>query len=267
MSFSILMSLYKKEKPEYLNDCLCSIAKQTLPADDIIVVLDGEVGEELWNVLNNWSERLPLNIHPLEVNVGLGAALNVGLRLCKHDIVARMDTDDVCMPNRFMTQVSFMENNPDIALVGSSIDEYNEDFTHKIRCRKTESEHSKIVRYSKKRNPFNHMTVVFRKEAILNSGGYQHHFYMEDYNLWLRLLAKGYKTYNFRDSLVKVRGGRGMIRRRKGFNYIKSEFLLSRLKRSLKFQNFLEAYIVLCFRVVPRLLPVHALSLLYKKIK
>ncbi|QCT22027.1 glycosyltransferase [Jejubacter calystegiae] len=267
ISFSVLLSLYNKEKENNLDTCLKSLYEQSLKPEQVVIVFDGYIDEGLRAVVSKYSEILPISTVPLEKNVGLGNALNIGMKYCRNEIVARMDTDDICCSDRFIKQISYINENPDIAIVGSMIDEYNEDFSIRLGRRITVCEHEDIVGYAKKRNPFNHMTVVFRKSFILSVGGYRHHLYMEDYNLWLRVLSTGKKTYNFKESLVKVRTGTSMLKRRKGIPYILSEFKLAKLKYALGYQGIGGAIGVLFIRSLPRLLPVNILTAVYNTLR
>lgn len=255
MLFSVLMSVYKNEKPLFLNDCLDSLFKQTLPANELIIVIDGQISEELHLVINKWVDLLPIKLISLEKNVGLGNALNIGMRKCTYDIILRMDTDDICQPTRFEKQINFMAINSDVALLGSASTEYNETMDTIIGRRKIPITHDEIKKYIKKRNPFNHMTIAFRKKTVLSAGGYQHHLYMEDYNLWIRLISLGNKTANIDQSLVNVRSGMSMLKRRKGILYIKSEYQLAMLKINNNIDTPLSAIYIFIIRGLPRLLP------------
>ncbi|WP_241297920.1 glycosyltransferase, partial [Enterobacter asburiae] len=124
MHFSVLMSLYDKEKPSYLEECFDSLANQTVKADEIVLVYDGPINEALCTVVDRWSMSLPIKIVALKKNVGLGQALNEGMKHCTYDYVMRMDTDDICQPTRFELQSVFMELNPDIDISGSCIREF-----------------------------------------------------------------------------------------------------------------------------------------------
>lgn len=264
MKFSVLLSLYYKESSLFLYDCLDSIEKNTCRPEQVVVVFDGPVGDELESVVNNFMNRLPIEIVPINKNIGLGNALNYGLQFCKNDIVFRMDTDDICLPDRFFKQYYFMQKNPDIVLLGGAIEEFDSHMEISQGVRFSASKHDDIKRYAIKRNPFNHMAVAFRKKTITSVGGYQHHYLMEDYNLWLRIISGGYLTHNLDDVLVNVRAGDNMILRRKGVRYINSEIKLAKLKYDLKLDGF--AGIIWCagLRIIPRLLPVSLLKNVYK---
>ena len=261
------MSLYYKEHPDYFDMCLKSLSEQTLPADEIVIVFDGPVSQTLENVALSWQKQLPITIVRLEKNQGLGTALNIGLEHCQYELVARMDTDDLCVSDRFEKQIAYLGAHPDIALVGGNITEYSEDLSEVLAQRivpnSTEDIQKRIVKY----NPFNHGTVLFKKEAVTKVGNYQPHLFMEDYNLWLRLVAAGYKLSNLNEFFLKSRSGDNLIGRRKGLVYIKSEYQLAQLKYSLGLQNAFSAGLLFLARSLPRLLPTAILKHVYQFVR
>lgn len=267
MNFSILISLYNKENPANLHSSLLSIKNNTIHPDQIVIVFDGPINNELSDIVFSFMNLLPIDVVKLPDNVGLGNALNIGLTKCSHNIIFRMDTDDICLPNRFEKQINYIKENPHISLMGSNTEEFSEDMTISNGYRNVACEHCDIITLAKKRNPFNHMTIVFKKNAVLAVGGYQHHLYMEDYNLWLRLIAAGYKTHNLQDILVNVRAGSSMVSRRKGLTYIKSEFQLAKLKIKLKIDSPFSATVIFFMRSIPRILPTSILNIIYKKLR
>lgn len=268
--FSVLLSVYKDETPFFLNEALYSLLKkQNILPNEIILVKDGQLTTELNNIISIWVDEFPqiVNIIPLEKNVGLGNALNEGLKHCTNNWVFRMDTDDCCMPHRFEKQIEYIKNNPEVVLVGSNTEEFDSSMENSLGYRKVPCTHNEIRTYIKRRNPFNHMTVAFRKDIIESVGGYKHHLYMEDYNLWIRIVAEGHQVGNIDDVLVNVRGGDSMVKRRKGITYIKSEFQLAKLKTDKKIDTPLNAYLNCTLRSIPRLLPTSILSKVYKKLR
>ncbi|WP_395490626.1 glycosyltransferase [Cedecea davisae] len=262
--FSVLMSLYAKENPHYLDLCLESISLQTLMPDQVVIVLDGPVGVELEDVIKKWSGFFNILPVKLDENVGLGRALNYGLNFCDNELVARMDTDDICMPDRFEKQLAEFNSNITLSLLGTAIQEFDGDVENVTSVRKVPVSSEEICSFSKYKNPFNHMTVMFKKKNILDAGGYQHHHYMEDYNLWLRLIASGIEARNLSEALVLARTGDAMLKRRKGFSYIYSEYILAKLKYDLKLQGAIAACCIFLLRSLPRLLPTKLLSHIYK---
>ncbi|AWX13213.1 amylovoran biosynthesis protein AmsE [Mergibacter septicus] len=265
--FSVLMCVYYKENPEYLSQALESIwDMQILKPTEIVLVEDGILTPDLYLVIKEWKERLQNKfiIVPLEKNVGLGRAKNIGLKYCQYDYVAMMDSDDISLPERFLKQMEYIENNQNIAILGGQIIEFEENKQNK---KIVPINYQEIYTKCVIRNPFNHMTVVIHKDTIINCGGYQHHLYMEDYNLWLRVIAAGYKCTNLSDVLVNVRAGNAMLSRRRGLEYIKSEFQLAKLKYSLKLQSLYLTSFYFLLRMIPRLLPIWCLGKIYKFIR
>ncbi|MFS4157464.1 oligosaccharide biosynthesis UDP-D-galactose glycosyltransferase Gtr5, partial [Acinetobacter baumannii] len=244
LQFSVLLSLYFKEKPEYLEKCFASIwDNQSLEPSEIVLVLDGSIGDELDACVQKWKLKIGdcLKVVALPQNVGLGKALNEGLKQCSYDWVFRMDTDDICTPDRFEKQVAFIKQNPDVVLFSGQVMEFDKDITDANVLKAVPITYEEIREFAQKRCPFNHMTVAYKRDVILGLGGYQHHLFMEDYNLWLRVIGNNYKVANLPDVLLYARVGNGMHARRKGFQYIKSEKQLLDLKKQLKLQNPLYA--------------------------
>lgn len=266
MKFSVLLSIYHKETPKNFEQCMQSITfDQSFQPHEIILVEDGKLNNDLYEVINTWKKKLGsiLNVVPLKENVGLGKALNIGLSHCTNDWVFRMDTDDISLPDRFKKQLDFIQKHPDIAILSGQIVEFEDDPKHPTGTKKVPLTHSEILRFSRLRSPFNHMAVAYKKSVVESVGGYQHHMFMEDYNLWIRILHNGYKGANLEDNLLLVRAGNDMIKRRKGLIYIKSEWQLLKLKTNLGFQGIIPALTIFSARSIPRLLPDKALSKIY----
>lgn len=266
MTFSVLLSLYFKEKANFLNECFESIwNNQSLKPSQIVLVLDGPIGSDLQDAVDQWKDILGeiLFVLPLKENVGLGKALNQGLSHCKNEWVFRMDTDDICKPDRFEKQIQFIRENPEVVLFSGQILEFKENPLDADILKCVPTEYTDIVKFSQKRSPFNHMTVAYKKSVIEAVGGYQHHLFMEDYNLWLRVIGAGYMVGNHPDILLYARVGNGMHARRKGFEYVKSELKLLKLKKELKLQNSIHANILFLLRSSSRLLPSALLGKIY----
>lgn len=220
MKFSVLLSLYYKENPEFLRQSLESIFSQTLKPDEVVLVEDGWLTPELYEVVTFYKERHPeMKIVASDINRGLGVSLNEGLKHCSNELVARMDTDDICKPCRFERQVGFMEHHPDIAVLGAWIDEFQGNI-HNIKSTRKLPEKSKdIFEFGKERNPMNHPVVMFRKSAVNAVGSYLPMPLFEDYYLWVRMLLKGYQFYNLQESLLYFRFTPDMFKRRGGIKY------------------------------------------------
>ena len=222
-NFSVLMSLYIKEKAEQFDECMKSIFSQTVLPNEIVIVLDGEINEGLQNVLSKYVNENPnlFNIVPLEKNVGLGLALREGILHCKNELIARMDTDDICREDRFELQIKAFEDNPEIDICGSQILEFEGDIENIVSKRTVPLTHDEIIKFQKKRDAFNHMTVMYKKSMVIKAGNYQSCFLMEDSLLWANMFMAGAMGCNLDQYLVYVRVGKDMYGRRGGLSYYK----------------------------------------------
>ena len=220
---SVLMSIYKKENPRFVAECFDSLLAQTVPADEWVVVEDGPLTDGLYEVLGRYEAEHPGLMHrvPLAENQGLGLALRHGVTECSHELIARMDTDDVCDPTRFERQLACFEANPELDICGSHISEFETSPDEVVDVRRVPLNDASIRRYQRMRDGFNHVTVMFRKSAVLRAGNYQHALLMEDSLLWANMFLTGARGMNIDDYLVHVRVGSDMYERRGGFNYFK----------------------------------------------
>ena len=269
MNFSVLLSVYVKENPRYLNEALCSIwDSQTRKPEQIVLVKDGPLTEELENCINNWKQKLGdiLSIVELPENVGLGAALNSGLQQCRYELVARMDSDDVSLPNRFEKQVAFMEDNPDIAASSAVLEEWDETLSKCIGVRTLPLEPEKIIKFAKYRNPLNHPLAIFYKSIVLSVGGYPVYKTSQDYALWSLLLIRGYKLANLPDTLHKHRGGNELMNRR-DYEYFKGELKILEYQHAISFLDNYEYLRNIAFRFFIRVPPRFIRRSLYRYLK
>lgn len=221
--FSVLMSLYIKENPRYFCQCMESIIHQTAMPDEIVIIKDGPLTQELENVLKYYQEKDPqrYKIIALKENKGLGLALAEGVRQCSCSLIARMDTDDLSVKYRFEKQLKEFEKDPDLDICGSHIKEFDKTPKQIVAKRIVPLSDAEIKKYQKKRDGLNHVSVMFKKDAVLRAGNYQHALLMEDSLLWVNMFKTGAKAKNIDDFLVYVRTGKDMIQRRGGWEYFK----------------------------------------------
>ena len=262
-TFSVLMSLYAKEKPQYLRECFESLVAQTHQADEVVLVFDGPVTPELEVVVAEFEAKLPLKVVKLVKNNGLGKALNEGLKHCAYDWVFRMDTDDVCLPQRFAKQIAFIERYPETVVFGGQIAEFDRDVNHIVSYRHVPTAAQEIIKFTQRRCPFNHMTVAYQKSAVVSCGGYED--LQEDYSLWIKLIAQGKNVANLPDILVYARVGNGMVGRRRGLNQAKAEWRLFKLKYRLGIQGLFSGLYTFVLRSTARFLPGVLLKTIYHK--
>lgn len=222
--YSVLMSVYFKERADFLRASMNSICAQTVPANDFVLVCDGLLNDELDKVIQEFQNRLGdiLQVVRLSENTGLGNALNVGLRYCKNEIVVRMDSDDISFAERCERQIEVFQNRPEISICSSTVLEFRNSTSEVIGKRCLPEQHKEICVFSRKRNPFNHPAVVFRKSAVEAAGGYKETYHLfEDYYLWIRMLMNGYIGYNIQTPLVYMRAPLDIYMRRGGKEYAK----------------------------------------------
>lgn len=256
MAFSVLMSLYEKERPEFLRQSLDSVFNQTLPADEVVLVQDGPLTDELESVVEEFAMKYSsLKVIVCETNQGLGLALAEGLRHCSYDLVVRMDTDDICKPSRFERQVAFMNDHPEIAASGTWIDEFIETVDNVVSSRITVETPDEIKEFARKRNPLNHPTVAFRKNAVELVGSYLHFPLFEDWYLWVRLIKDGYQLANIPEALLWFRTSPETFKRRGGWRYAKDSARFQFALQKYGFISFFEAVKNSCLRGAVYLMP------------
>lgn len=219
--FSVLMSLYIKEKPEYFDECMKSLLNQTVLPNEIVIVFDGPIKDELRQLVYAYSKEIDIPIITIEneKNKGLGLALADGVPVCSYDLIARMDTDDIARKDRFEKQLRMFMDNPDLDICGSHIIEFDGSIDNVISRRNVPITHEEIAKYQRQRSAFNHMTVMYKKNSVLKAGNYEDCPLMEDDMLWIRMLISGAKCGNVDDYLVYARTGYAMIERRGGWAY------------------------------------------------
>lgn len=268
MEFSVLISVYYKENSLYLRQSLDSVINQTIRPTEIVIVKDGPLTECLDSVIFEYCNKYSnlFKIININKNVGLGKALEQGIKSCKYDLIARMDSDDICKFDRFEKQLKQFKKQPELDIVGSYIEEFNENINDLGCIRKVPVYDTDIKKYIKKRNPFNHMTVMFKKKAVLDSGNYKELIYAEDYYLWGRMSIKNKKMYNIPECLVYARVGNGMYERRGGLTYFKREIKLQKLFLEMQLINRYELINNLLVRFIARSIPNRIRKKVYVKL-
>ena len=237
--YSVLMSVYHKEKPEYLKQAIESIQAQTLPTDDFVLVCDGPLNDALDGVIAAKQQEMgaTLNIVRLAQNSGLGNALNEGIKHCKNELVARMDSNDLAYPTRCEKQVAVFTAHPEVSICSGIVEEFTTNPGIVDTKRVPPETNAEIIEFAKNRNPFNHPCVMYKKSAVEAAGSYQDFYLLEDYYLWLRMLMAGYQGYNIQEPLLHMRAGSDMYLRRAGWKYAKTQ---AKLFEFMKQQGFIE---------------------------
>lgn len=265
MNFSLLISVYKNDNPDFFAQALQSVADSTVIPTEVVLICDGPLSAKLDSVIDDYEHRLPLKPIRLISNVGLGLALQQGVQHCCYDWIARFDADDLCIPERFEKQLAFISRNPNTDICGSQTVEFSDNPEEaNTLLKKVPLAHSAIAQLAKSRNPLNHMTVMYRKSAVLKAGNYQNAPLYEDYDLWIRMLRQGYQFANLPEALVYVRAGEAMYQRRGGLDYVASEISMQKKFYASGFITKFEAIKNLLIRIPVRLMPNRIRALIYK---
>lgn len=222
--YSILMSVYYKENPEWLRQSIESMLNQTVRTNDFVIIKDGKLTEKLDKIISEYCEKYPDIFHVIELekNVGLGPALAIGIKECKNELIARMDSDDISVKERCEKELKKFGENPKLDIVGSSIAEFIDNINNVQAYRILPESDEEIKKYARRRNPFGHPSVMFKKSKVLEAGNYRSYYLCEDYDMWIRMIEKKAQCYNFQEILVYMRIGEDFYKRRGGIKYLKS---------------------------------------------
>lgn len=267
--YSVLMTVYKKDNPQYARTSIDSLLNQSVKTNDFVVVCDGELTDELNEMLAEYEKQHIglFNIVRLPKNVGLGAALRHGVPLCKNEIVARMDDDDIARSIRCEMEISYLDTHQDVALVGANVSEFDDDPDKPIRIKTVPVGSENIVKFSKRRNPFCHSTVMFRKQAVLQSGNYSTMRTNQDVDLWIRMLNNGCICENIDEVLVDFRFDKNTLARRKEW---KNSKLLIEVWKSFRKSGYCSCVDYICVKwvqIAMYIMPTKLLNWVYNNLR
>ena len=261
-NFSVIIPVYELESPVFFSDAISSIINQSRAPDEIIIVVDGSIGADLNNVIENLTDNNDVIVIRLKQSMGPGAARHAGILKSKNEIVALMDSDDISKSNRFEIELDILiKENVDV--VGGWIEEFNSTPGDLNQLRITPKRHERIVLFGKWRMPVNHVTLVFKKEAYFSAGGYKSIHYAEDFDLISRMLSIGIKFHNVQKVLVDVRVGNEMHNRRRGISFLTAELRVFSGMYSSGYINIWQYICNIIIRLLIRLLPSKIMSYLY----
>ena len=268
-NYSILMTIYKKDNPDFAKASIDSMLKQTHRTNDFVLVCDGEITEELSTVVDTYVAEHPniFNVVRIPQNVGLGAALRYGVSVCKNEIVARMDDDDIAKPERCEHEIGYLRDNPDCVLVGAHMNEFDNDPNVTIRIKRVPIGFENIKKYARRRNPFNHSTVMFRKSAVLEAGNYSEMRTNQDVELWVRMLNKGYHCENMDEILVDFRFDNNTLERRKEWKNAKLMIEVWSQFRKNRYCSYWDYIVVKWVQIAIYIMPKKMLNWVYNNLR
>ena len=266
IQFSVLIATYEGDDPDDLARAIRSVIDQTVQPDEVLVVADGPLTTELDGVLSDLRDEYPdrLQLTSLSENQGLGAALNHGVKACAHEWIARMDSDDVAVGDRFERQIEYISTNPETDLVGGYIGEFPEDPSAIETIREVPTTPEEVRSVARFRCPLNHPTVMFRRSTVLAVGNYRPLRSMQDYDLWMRMIAAGYTLANIPVVLVKCEAGEDLFDRRGGLSYARIEARLQYEFLRLGVISLPVFFVNICARIPLRLVPTRVRGAVYR---
>lgn len=258
--YSVLMPLWYKENEKYLELSLISIATQTAKPDEIVMVQDHEIPGSMhqlicriasdYNVTFNIYQNFDLD------NMGLSSILAFGVNKCRNELIARMDTDDISVPERCEKELKIFESQPDVCIVGGWVSEFSGSTNNVFNIRKAPESKKEIIKYSKLRCPFNHPSVMFRKDVILDAGNYDTSIRKaEDYDLWYRVLKMDYPVYNIQEPLLWFRAGDQKNKRRKDIAHYKARIDVKKKMLKDAYINYFEYLLIISIEALNHYLP------------
>lgn len=254
--YSVLMTVYAREKPAYFEQAIRSMLFQTDRTDDFVIVCDGPLTPQLDAVISHYTQMEPELFHIIrcEENLGSGTASRMGLLACKNELIVRMDSDDIAVSDRARVLLDAFRREPELAAVGGQMAEFVHDPAQVIGYRILPTEPEELRRYAASRSPLNNITVMLRKSAAIAVGNYSDIRTREDYELWIRLLGNGYRIRNLDRVLAYARVGEDMYERRRGLEYSKYTVYTEKVLLEFGFINRLEYCFSLCARFVASVL-------------
>ena len=268
MKYSVLQTVFKNDAADAFKLSLESMLQQTITPDEIVLVKDGPIPDTLQNVIDELDAQYPgiINQVQLEKNLGLGLALNEGLKVCRNELVARMDSDDISLPERCEKQIKMFEDDPSLDIVGCPVKEFIGTPDNVVGERGVPFDNEGIHKYARRRDPFNHPTVMYRKSKVLEFGPYGDYRKNQDTALWIDMLSNGCKGANCQEYLLMFRFDEGTYKKRK--SWINTKLLIKIRKDAWKrgFCSFGDYVVVSVVQIAIYVLPVKFQKFVYKKI-
>lgn len=268
MQYTGLMSVYRSEKVNLLEKSFDSILNQTKLPTEFVLIKDGPLTKKLNNCITNFEKQaqgknIQVKILENKKNLGLGKSLQRGVKECSCEWIARFDSDDISIATRMEKSMDYVEKNHEVKILGGYISEFSGSPDEPVNIRKVPITNQEIKGRINTRNPFNHMSVFFEKEAILNVGNYQDVPYFEDYYLWFRLIKQGYQASNLPEVLVNAHVDNDFYKKRGGSQYLKKELYFQKLVFSKGYISRKRYFMNVVTRGLVRLMPKRALKLAY----
>lgn len=266
-NYSVLMCVYHKDNPNWLIESIDSILNQSIKTNDFVIVKDGKLNEKLDFTISKYKKMYSdiFNVIELNENKGLGPALALGVSMCKNEYIARMDSDDISREDRIEKEIKII-NEKKVDIVGSNIAEFIDEIENVQAYRKLPENDGEIKKYAKRRNPFGHPSVIFKKSKVIESGNFRSYYLCEDYDMWIRMIENNAKCYNIQENLVFMRISKDFYKRRGGIKYLKSILKFKKEQYNKGFYTTRDFCISALATFITCLVPNAIREILYKKL-
>lgn len=266
--YSVLMSVYFKENPIWFRDSIESMLSQTIKPSEFVIIEDGPLTFELDKVVRTYKEKYPeiFKIIKIDKNAGLGLALKLGIENCTNEFIARMDSDDYCKADRIEKQFNIFLKNPDLGMVGTNVIEFVDNPENVISKVVLPENQEQIYEFSKKRNPFRHPSIMYKKSEVLKAGNYREYYLFEDYDMWVRMIRAGCQCYNIQEFITYMRINADFYARRGGVKYLKSIYKFKKEQHNIGYINFANFLIAFIPHAIVCLMPNYFRNVVYRKI-
>jgi glycosyltransferase involved in cell wall biosynthesis len=262
------MSVYQSDNCDFFVQAIDSMLNQTIKSDDFVLVIDGPIFGKLKNVVKEYANKYKeIHLISLEKNMSLGNALAEGMKHCRYELVARMDSDDISIYDRCEKQLKTFAENPDLDILSGQVAEFENDIKHIFSYRKIPVKHEDIVKFAKRYSPFNHPVVMYKKSSVISVGGYQDFLRNEDYYLWVRMIMNGAKTQNLPDTLLYYRASYENIQRKSSWSQTKNSIKLHYVFQKMGFASFMDTIFLMCIHLTIFLMPTKFFWWAYKNIR
>lgn len=265
--YSVLMSVYAKDNADYLKIAIESMLNQTVMPEQFVLVKDGVLTEQLDEVISEYEKSNSIfTIVESEKNMGLGKALDLGMKFCRNELVARMDADDISLPERCEKELNLFVKHENLAICGCNIDEFYDDPDCVETIRRVPADYEGIVKFIKRRQPFNHPTVMYKKSEVLRCGGYGELRRKQDFDLFSRMINMGCYALNIDESLLKFRADNDNYKRRKSWSYVSSSIKVGWINLKRGYCSCVDFAYIFIGQMVIFLLPVDLMKKISDKI-
>ena len=262
------MTVYDKELPANLNESLESMLMQTYPPEELVLVCDGALTCELNIIAKSFQSefRDTIKIIRTDENAGAGTANNAGIKACSCQIIIKMDSDDISLPDRCAKQIMLFAMHPELDIVGTFVEEFDSGTGETVSIKKMPVKQEQILKYARRRNPFNRQTIAFKKAAAVKAGGYSDLKLCEDYEFIVRMLQNGAVGQNIPETLVRYRTYGGDFKKRGSWKQTKGFIKVRRIIHSSGFSSFADMVIPCALQLGLFILPSSFTGWVYKKI-